>query len=125
LKPNAEPTTIATSASQPIPYCAYLGSEKNGLSTKGIHIASTGRVITELGMNRNAMMAMNDQEKKVWTIHLWRVALSTVDEIHHPRMSAARAPSFTQRTSSRFRVNHLPLGAVSMWFSSISLWRMP
>jgi hypothetical protein len=76
-------------------------------------------------MNRNAIMAINDQEKKVWTIHLWRVALSTVDEIHHARMSTARALSVTQRTRRGFLANHEYAGEVLALFSLTSLCEMP
>jgi hypothetical protein len=47
LKPNAEPMIIVTSASQPMPYRAYLGRVKDGYSTSGmIHTTSLGRVMT-------------------------------------------------------------------------------
>jgi hypothetical protein len=89
-----------------MPYRAYLGRAKKGLWTRGTQTASTGRVTTEVGIKRKAMVAMNDQAKKVCTIHRWRVARRMVAEIHHARMSAARAQSFTQRTRRRFRANH-------------------
>jgi len=82
-------------------------------------------------MNRKVMMAMKDQAQNVCTIHLWRVAGRRVAEIHHPRISAARAESFTQRTRPRFRANHDGDCRVS-WpaitstsFTSTSPWGAP
>jgi hypothetical protein len=57
-------------------------------------------------MNRKAIMAMRNQAQNVCTIHLWRVAGRRVAEIHHPRISMARAQSFTLRTRPWFRANH-------------------
>jgi len=131
LKPNAEPMTIPTTANQPRLYRAYLEMEKKGLSTSGAHTASTGRVTTELGMKRKAMIAMKDQAKVVCTIHRWRVAGRTVAEIHHARMSAATTPSFTPRTRPRCRANQDQVECVSgptiiiSSFSSTSSWEMP
>ena len=55
LKPNAEPKTMARRASQPMERRTRYGSLKNGVWTHGTHTASTGRVMIELGMNRNAI----------------------------------------------------------------------
>ena len=77
------------------------------------------------------MMEMDNQAKKVCTIHLWRVAGRKVDEIHHARMRAARAQSPTRRMRPPFRVNHDRDGSTSSStitptsFSSVSPWGTP
>ena len=60
--------------SQPMAKRMYFGMRKKGSCTTGTHTASTGRVTTELGIKRKAMIRIKAQAKMVCTIHLWRVA---------------------------------------------------
>lgn len=55
LNPNAEPKMIPRRANQPRASLVVLGSLNHGCCTQGIHTAATGRVTTELGMNRKAI----------------------------------------------------------------------